>query len=220
MFNDNVVVFKGRKNSITILLDDKTDFNLLKEVFTKKVKDAHTFFNRGKSGLSFSGRKLSESEESQLIDILSNETSFNISFLKDEDYGEYVLENELTGVKNIDEALFNARENKTMFHTGTLRSGQSIKYNGSVVVIGDLNAGAEIIAEGNVIILGLAKGVIHAGSKGSKDCYVIALGLMLTQLRIADILTYIPDEMKKQNRADVRPLQAYVHEGQLYIAPI
>ena len=223
LINDNIVVFKGRKDSIAILLDDEIEFNLLEEVFTRKVKAATNFFNGGKSALTFQGRKLSEKEEARLIEILSSETSFNISFLRDEEIGTYIVKEDKPARSvevKIGQVVFDARENNTIFHRGTLRNGQSLNHRGSIVLLGDLNAGAEIIAEGNVIILGLAKGVVHAGAKGNTDCYVVALGLMLTQLRIADIITYIPDEVKAQNKMAVKPLQAYIQDGQLYISPL
>ena len=38
------------------------------------------------------------------------------------------------------------------FYRGTLRSGQKIEVDGSIVVLGDINPGAQIIAGGNVVV--------------------------------------------------------------------
>ena len=45
-------------------------------------------------------------------------------------------------------------EANAIFVQRTLRSGQSVKYAGHVILIGDVNPGAEVIAGGNVIVWG------------------------------------------------------------------
>lgn len=75
----------------------------------------------------------------------------------------------------------------------TLRSGQSVHYDGNVVVLGDVNPGAEIIASGNIIVMGALRGVAHAGAAGNDQAVVTAFRLQPTQLRIADQFTRAPD---------------------------
>ena len=54
---------------------------------------------------------------------------------------------------------------ETKFHKGSLRSGQRLEFDGSIVIIGDVNAGAEVIASENIVILGILRGLAHAGCK-------------------------------------------------------
>lgn len=75
----------------------------------------------------------------------------------------------------------------------TIRSGQSIRYPGNVVVMGDVNPGGEVIAGGNIIVMGHLRGVVHAGALGSEDAVVAAFKLQPTQLRIANHITRAPD---------------------------
>ncbi|MBQ2887983.1 MAG: septum site-determining protein MinC [Firmicutes bacterium] len=75
----------------------------------------------------------------------------------------------------------------------TLRSGQRLKFNGNVLVLGDVNPGAEIIATGHVVIMGALRGVVHAGAEGDKNATVTALTLLPTQIRIASCITRPPD---------------------------
>ncbi|WP_366924087.1 septum site-determining protein MinC [Metallumcola ferriviriculae] len=84
-------------------------------------------------------------------------------------------------------------ETPTILIQKTLRSGQSIRYPGNVVVMGDVNPGAEITAGGNVVVMGSLRGVVHAGATGSIDALVTAFRLQPTQLRIADQITRAPD---------------------------
>lgn len=68
----------------------------------------------------------------------------------------------------------------------TIRSGNSINYNGHVVIFGDVNPGAEVVAGGNIIVWGRLRGTVHAGAEGNEDAVVCALEMEPTQIRISD----------------------------------
>ena len=75
---------------------------------------------------------------------------------------------------------------ETKFHRGSLRSGQKLETEGSLVIIGDVNSGAEVIASDNIVVLGSLRGLAHAGAKGNEEA-IIAAGLIDTvQIRIAN----------------------------------
>ena len=61
------------------------------------------------------------------------------------------------------------------FYRGTLRSGQKIEVDGSIVVLGDINPGAQIIAGGNVVVLGCLKGNVYAGYPEDRSAFVASL---------------------------------------------
>jgi len=84
-------------------------------------------------------------------------------------------------------------DEKTILVQRTLRSGQSIHYDGNVVILGDVNPGAEVAATGNIIVMGALRGVVHAGAGGDENAIVMAFHLQPTQLRIADHITRPPD---------------------------
>ena len=92
----------------------------------------------------------------------------------------------------------------------TLRSGVRIVYEGSVVVIGDVNPGAEIIAGGSVIVWGKLRGVVHAGSDGNEKAAVYALDLNPMQLRIANYIAVPPLRKGKST-----PEMAVITDGQV-----
>ena len=79
----------------------------------------------------------------------------------------------------------------------TLRSGFRVIYQGSVVVVGDVNPGAEIIAAGSVVIWGRLRGVVHAGAEGDEKAVVCALDLAPMQLRIAKYVAVPPKRKGK-----------------------
>jgi septum site-determining protein MinC len=92
----------------------------------------------------------------------------------------------------------------------TLRSGNSIRHPGHVIILGDINPGAEIIAGGNVMVWGRLRGMVHAGAAGDESAKVYALDLSPTQLRIAGQIAVSPTR-----RGRPKPEVAQIKEGQL-----
>ena len=84
----------------------------------------------------------------------------------------------------------------TRYHKQTVRSGQVIKSNGNVVIIGDCHAGCEIHAAGDITVWGILGGIAHAGCNGNTKARIRALNLNAIQLRIADSYARRPDHIK------------------------
>ena len=97
----------------------------------------------------------------------------------------------------------------------TLRSGQSIRHPGHVIVIGDVNPGAEIVAGGHVLVWGRLRGTVHAGATGDEEAIICALDMSPTQLRIASYITRSPDERRRHPTPEV----AAVRDGQIVAVP-
>ena len=98
----------------------------------------------------------------------------------------------------------------------TLRGGQAVETEGSVIVFGNVNPGAQITAGGSVDIRGTCRGLLHAGAAGDSTAFIIADHLMPTQIRIANYVARSPDEPEDFGKAE----RAYVKDGQIIIEPI
>jgi septum site-determining protein MinC len=98
----------------------------------------------------------------------------------------------------------------------TLRSGQSLRQPGHVVIVGDVHAGAEVIAGGDVVVWGRLRGMVHAGAMGDEQALVCALELRPTQLRIASVIATSPDEKESKSPG---PEIASVVDGQIVAIP-
>ncbi len=206
MNQENQVIFKGTKDGITVVFDPEAPFASLCEQLEKKVEDASKFFDGVKTSIAFKGRVFSDEEEQKLLDIVCSHTTMQITFVK--------TENDEVG--RISALLSKQMQpfNLTKFHKGSLRNGQRIDFDGSVVIIGDVNPGAEIKATGNIIILGQLKGMAHAGCSGMSEAFVSAVYMAPVQLRIADIITRFPEENKKGPKP---PEYAFVKDGQIFV---
>ena len=106
----------------------------------------------------------------------------------------------------------------TELHDGSLRSGNRIEYEGSLVIIGDVNAGAEVIAEEHIIVLGTIRGLAHAGAKGNKDAIIVANAIEAPQIRIADIVKEMerPENLEEEGEVLVKK-KAYVENDKIIL---
>jgi len=80
-------------------------------------------------------------------------------------------------------------------HQGTLRSGDHLQVEGSVLLLGDVNPGARISAAGDVRVWGRLRGVAHAGCQGNRQARIVALQLRPLQLRIAEAVARGPEDL-------------------------
>lgn len=105
-------------------------------------------------------------------------------------------------------------DDNTILVRRTLRSGQSLHFEGNVVILGDVNPGAEVVATGNVVVMGSLRGVVHAGAGGDSSAAVYAFRLQPTQLRIANHITRAPDG---EESLSATPEVARIKEGTVVI---
>ncbi len=100
-------------------------------------------------------------------------------------------------------------------HRGTLRSGDHLKSDGSVLLLGDVNPGAQVSAAGHVLVWGRLRGVAHAGCHGDREARITALQLRPLQLRIAEAVARGPEEAPEAGQAE----EARLVNGEIRIDP-
>src|SRR5699024_2349496 len=74
-----------------------------------------------------------------------------------------------------------------------VRSGQVLKVDSDLLLIGDVNPGGTVIATGNIYIMGNLRGIAHAGLYGDHEAVIVASYMEPRQLRIADYMSREPD---------------------------
>ncbi len=105
---------------------------------------------------------------------------------------------------------------KMMVINRTIRGGQEVKANCSVLICGNVNPGAQIIAGGSIDIRGTCRGFVHAGAFGDKTACVVADRLMPAQIRIADLIARAPDEDVKASQAE----RAMIRNNMIIFEPV
>ena len=142
---DNYVIFKGTKTGLSIFLDKDLEFEKLKEILEKKMKENESFFGNVSTGIILKGRELSENEEDELVKIIKNVAKFNV---------EYITTEEFLNLKDIIKDEFDVKKDysPTMFYHGNLRSGQTLTHDTSIVIFGDVSGDGQIKASDYVLI--------------------------------------------------------------------
>lgn len=99
---------------------------------------------------------------------------------------------------------------------GTIRSGQRIETEHSLVILGDVNSGGEIVAGGDIIVLGTLRGMAHAGAfeESGGGRVIVAMDLQPTQLRIGNVITRGGAESSQGSGASVGGVRASLGLGQ------
>jgi septum site-determining protein MinC len=218
---ENIVVFKGSVNGLTIILKDEASFTAVLDQIEQKIATAGKFFKGASLKVKYRGRKLTQQEQDTIFQLMVKKSGAEIrSFEEDPEEPAPVEEAPQAKPQNrldIKKFFFfkGIEEGVTRFYRGTIRSGQLVSFEGNLVVIGDVNPGGEVVATGNVVVMGSLRGIVHAGADGNKEALVVALNLQPTQLRIADVITRSPDE--KGARNPFIPELAYVKDGMVYI---
>lgn len=111
----------------------------------------------------------------------------------------------------------------TLYLKQTLRSGQTMSYDGNIVIIGDVHPGSEIIAKGDITIWGVLGGIAHAGARGNDWAKIRALKLNAIQLRISGFYARRPDSMNIpfiQRSNEFTPEEARVENKEIAIYKI
>ena len=209
---NNSVVIKGNKYGIVVVMDDTVPFDELKENLLDKFKSAAKFFDKANMAVSFEGRKLSPKEERECLDIISENSDLNIVCVIDNDELR-----EKYFKKAVEDKLEELSSHTGQFYKGTLRSGQMLESDSSLIILGDVNPGAKVIAKGNVIILGALKGNVYAGAGGNEDSFVVALFMAPIQIRIDDTIARSNDSARKNKVLSKDAMIAFVEDGNIYI---
>jgi hypothetical protein len=84
---------------------------------------------------------------------------------------------------------------ETLYLRQNLRSGQTVKFNGNIIIVGDVHAGSEITAGGDIVVWGELRGIAHAGAQGNYKSEIRAMKIEALQLRIADYIARRPDRI-------------------------
>lgn len=236
--NKNSIMIKGNKYGIVIVMDKETPFEELKVSLAEKLRESAKFFGNGTMAVSFEGRELSDMEQKELLDVISEASDLNIACVIDN--SENLTQLFKKSVEKIENLVNNGRNtihepvteapiepeadlekedggNTGKFFRGTLRSGQLLESDTSVVIIGDVNPGAAVSAGGNVIILGSLKGNVSAGLGGDANAFIVALDMSPVQVRIGDTIARCT-EKPKRSKAETKI--AYLDHGNIFIDPL
>lgn len=211
----NSVVIKGNKYGIIVVLDKEIPFDELKAAVKDKFSESASFWGENSMGVSFEGRELNDAQKFELIEIIQENSQIKVVCIidndeKTEEIFKLAIENHME-----QEVSHNGQ-----FYRGTLRSGQVLESEYSLVILGDVNPGAKVISTGNVIVLGSLKGTVYAGITGDSSSFVVALEMAPMQIRIGDVIARSSDGAGRKKKIKPETKIAFVENENIYIEPL
>ena len=194
----NPVGINMKKDEIVVRISEGAEYKEIMECLNKKIPALRKLYKTEKTPIFVMGKVLKNKEINEIKELIQANIDVEVTFDSPKVLG-------LHGIKKTFEK--EIENSETKFYKGSLRSGQKIEFEGSIVVLGDVNAGSEVIAGENIAILGVLRGLAHAGAKGNKKAIIATNLIDSPQIRIANIVKEIEkDEVDKNYRC------AYVNE--------
>ena len=202
------VIIKSFPNGIVLHLSEADTFEEILQETAIRFRESRDFFNFSRMALSIKGRKLTEEEENALLNVISENSDIHILCLVSDDE-----DTDRMFVKAISETDFSEDGNGNsagQFYKGTLKNGEVLETESSIVILGDVYPGSAIISARDIIVLGGLYGEAYAGGNGSDGHYVAALEMSPEKLKIGDFKYHAKEKSKWSIRPKVQPKIAYV----------
>ncbi len=200
----NCVSINLKKDEILVKINDNATQDAIMENLEKKITELKKLYKNEQTPIRVTVKILKNKEIEEIRELIKKKINVEVNFDTPTTLGLHSITKSYK--KNI-------TTSETTFHRGSLRSGQKMEVEGSIVIIGDVNAGAEVIACDNIIVVGTLRGLAHAGAKGNKEAIISASALDAVQLRISNIVK----EIDKDDEEIYKNAYIYVEEDQIII---
>ena len=200
----NCINVSQKKDLFIIKINEEAKFEDIVKEMKHKVVQLKKLYKNEKIPVRVTGKVLKNREIEEIEQIITDVLKVEVEF--DMPRG--------LGLSNIKRTF--AREistSETKFHHGSLRSGQRLEEEGSIVILGDVNSGAEVIASDNIVVLGTLRGLAHAGAKGNNEAIIAAGRLDTVQMRISNIVK----EFDKEEDTYYKLVYAYIEGSKIVI---
>jgi len=199
------IIISDISNEIEVELPEGESKDFKLEEFEEKPKD----------GLSYEIIQ-PEPAENEKIEVVEK----NPDELEAEEKLEELIDEENDYLSEKEAAEYEISKLSTLYLQKNLRSGQTMSYDGNIVLIGDANPGSEVIAKGDITIWGVLGGIAHAGARGNDWAKIRALKINAIQLRISGFYARRPDSMNIpfiQRSNEFTPEEARVNNKEIAI---
>lgn len=198
MKNNNISI-QTKKDKTIIKIEQEVEQKELLQELKKKLTELQKLYQGETTPIFITGKVFKNKEMEQMQEMIQKVIPVEVKFDSPKILG-------LHGIKRTFSKEIATSETK--FHRGSLRSGQKIEFEGSLVILGDVNAGAEVLASENIVVLGILRGMAHAGAKGNKEAIIAAASIESVQIRIANMVK----EIEKDELDEEIKTCAYVNE--------
>lgn len=199
----NCITISMKKNEVLVKISEDAEQKEIVECLKGKLTELKKLYKDDKTPIYVVGKVLKNKEMEEVQKIIKKSIDVEIQFDSPKALGLHGIKRTFSKEVGISE---------TKFHKGSLRCGQKLEFEGSIVVLGDVNGGAEVIAGENIIILGDLRGLAHAGAKGNKQAIIATNSIDCPQVRISNVIKEIEKNNEENNQINVIKSYAYINE--------
>lgn len=205
------VYIKSIKNGLKVGLDSDCSFEELCLEIRKKFTESKDFFKGGKFCISFEGRSLNDTEEKEISKIIEECAEVTILYIIGTDEAmestfQKALDRPVEGLQTVGGA---------KVYAGTLKRGDFLKFDSSIVILGDVEPGATVKSSGNVIVMGGLYGTCIIDSESNDKNFVFTNDFAPERLEINGIVYYSKDKPKWVVKPKFAPKVSYIFNHQV-----
>ncbi|MBR1477995.1 MAG: septum site-determining protein MinC [Lachnospiraceae bacterium] len=196
-------------NGLSVYVDESMTFEEIIEKVSAKFSENRNFFGKKNLALSIEGCTLSDREELSLIEAIQSNSGLKIICVigKDEDTDKSFIK----ALSHVEKRINTDNdENTCEFYRGTLRDGEVVDTDKSIVILGDVYPDCVVRSSGDIIVLGGLYGEAYAGCEGDDTAFCMALEMQPERLKIGDFLLVNEKPSKWSFKLKVSPKLAYV----------
>lgn len=212
------VVLKSYPEGISVILDESVTYeDILKDV-ALKFSEAKAFLKDASLVVSLEGRRLTSCQEKEILNVITENSQLNVLCLIGNDD-----ENKAMFSKVRKEIEYRENENCGQFYKGSLKNGQSIETEHSIIVLGDVCENASVYSNKDIVVLGKLLGKAYAGAGGDDSHFIMALGMMPELLQIGDMTYGFSNhfDWRHRKRSQVNePVIAYTYNGKIQLRTV
>lgn len=195
----NVISVQTKRGKVILKIEEEAMQEEIILELKEKVLELKSLYQEDSTPILVTGRTFKNREMEEIKDIIQNALKVKVEF-----------DSPKLGLHGIKKSFSrDIATSETKFHRGSLRSGQKVEFEGSLVILGDVNAGAEVLAGENIVVLGILRGMAHAGAQGNKEAIIAAASIESPQIRIANIVK----EIEKSEFEEQIKVCAYVDDS-------
>lgn len=195
----NVISIQTKRGKVILKIEEEAAQKEIISELKKKMPELKSLYQEDSTPILVTGRIFKNREMEEIKEIIQSVLEVEVQF-----------DSPKLGLHGIKRSFSrDIATSETKFHRGSLRSGQKVEFEGSLVILGDVNAGAEILAGENIVVLGILRGMAHAGAQGNKEAIIAAASIESPQIRIANIVK----EIEKSEFEEQIKICAYVDDN-------
>ena len=235
------IELKSSQYALTLVMDPAVPFEQILSDVTGKFRSSAKFFRGAQMALEFRGRKLTEQQQYEVASAITKSCSLEIiCILENDEEKEQAQYRAITEVLKErpakekaspgqvrDPAATDASDSPAAAFQnadvvcGSIRNGQKVLSDRSVLVLGDVEPLGEVSCTGSIFVAGCALGTLRAGMGADPHSFAAALVLKPQNLEVCGHRGVSGIRKKTMDDSySVYPQAATVEEGHLKLTTV